>query len=163
MSNGKDITTVGYNNSWLDKITLSKMSQYIPPYRSSAKNIKVELDLSSYATTTDLKNVTHVDVSRFALKTIIANLKTEVDKIDIAKLTPVPDDLAKLSNAVKNDVVKKTEYNKLVTKVDNIDTTEFILKTKYDPDKSNFEKKISDAEKKIPNTNDLAKKNRFKC
>ena len=105
------------------------MSQYFPPYRSSGRNIKVELDLSSYATKTNLKNMAHVDVSSFASKTNLANLKTEVDKLDIAKLTPVPDDLAKLSNVVKNDVVKKTEYNKLVTTVDNTDTTEFVLKT----------------------------------
>ena len=108
------------------------MSQYFPPYRSSGGNIKVELDLSSYATKNDLENVTHVDVSSFASKTNLANLKTEVDKLDIAKLTPVPDDLAKLS-----DVVKKIKYNKLVTKVNNIDTTGFVLKTKYDTDKSN--------------------------
>ena len=82
-----------------------------------------------------MKNISHVDVSSFASKTNLPNLKTEVDKIDIAKLTPVPDDLAKLSNVVKNDVVKKTEYNKLVTKVDNIDTTGFVLKTTYDTDK----------------------------
>ena len=86
------------------------------------------LQLSSYATKTDLKNVTHVDVSSFASKTNLASLKTEVDKLNIAKLTPVSNDLAKLSNVVKNDVVKKTEYNKLITKVDNIDTTEFVLK-----------------------------------
>ena len=84
-------------------------------------------------------------------------MKPEVDKKDIAKLTPVPGDLAKLSN-----VVKKTEYNKFVTKVNNINTTGFLLKTKYDTDKSDLEKKISDAEKKIPNTGDLAKKNTFK-
>ena len=100
----------------------------------------------------------NVDVSSFALKTNLANLKTEVDKIDIAKLTPVPDDLAKLSNVVKNDVVKKTEYNILVTKVGNLDTTGFVLKTTYDTDKSDLEKKISDAEKKIPNSSNLAKK-----
>ena len=87
------------------------MSQYIPPYKSPERNIKEELDLSSYATKTDLKNVAHVDVSSFALKTNLANLKTEVYKIDIAKLTPIPDDLAKLSNRVKNNVVKRTEYN----------------------------------------------------
>ena len=104
------------------------MIQYFPPHRSSGRNIKVGLDLSSYATKTDLKIVTHVDVSSFALKTNLANLKTKVDKIDIAKLTSVPDDLAKLSNAVKNDVAKKTEYDKLVAKVDNIDTTGFIFK-----------------------------------
>ena len=71
------------------------MSQYFPPYRNSRGNIKVELDLSSYVTKTDLKNVTHVDVSRFASKANLASLKTEVDKLDIDKLTPVPDDLAK--------------------------------------------------------------------
>ena len=111
------------------------MSQYLPPNRSSGRNINVELDLSNYATKTDLKNITHVHVSSFASKANLASLKTEVDKLDIAKLTPVPDDLAKLSNVVKNDVVKKTEYNKLITKVDNIDTTEFALKTTYDTDK----------------------------
>ena len=72
---------------------------------------------------TDLKNVSHVDVSSFALKSNLAGLKTEVDKLDIDKLTHVPNDLAKLSNLVKNDVVKKNEYDKLVKKVDNIDTT----------------------------------------
>ena len=71
----------------------------------------MELDRSSYATKTDLKNVTHVDVSSFASKTNLASLKTEEDKLDIAKLTPVPpNDLAKLSNVVKDYVVKKTEY-----------------------------------------------------
>ena len=77
------------------------MSQYFPPYRSSGRNIKVELDLSSYTTKTDLKNVTHVDVSSFASKTNLAVLKTEVDKLEIVKLIPVPDDLAKLSNVVR--------------------------------------------------------------
>ena len=66
--------------------------------------------------------MSHVDVCSFALKSNLADLKTEVDKLDIDKLTPVPNDLAKLSKVVKNDVVKKTKYNKLVTKVDNIDT-----------------------------------------
>ena len=78
-----------------------------------------------YSTKTDLKNVTRVDGSSIALKTNLANLKTEADKLGIAKLTPVPDDLAKVSNIVKNDVVKKTIYDKLVAKVDNIDTKEF--------------------------------------
>ena len=82
------------------------MSQYFLPYRSYGRNIKVELCLSSYATKTDLQNVTHVDVSSFASKTNLASLKTELEKLDIAKLTPVPNDLAKLSNVVKNDVVK---------------------------------------------------------
>ena len=83
------------------------MSQYFSPYRSSGRNIKVELDLSSYATKVDLKSVTHVDVSSFTSKANLANLKTKVDKMDIDKLTPVPNDLAKLSNVVKNDVVKR--------------------------------------------------------
>ena len=80
------------------------MSQYFTLHRSSESNIKMKLDLSNYAKETDLKNVTHVDVSIFASKTNLASLKTEVDKLYIAKLTPVPDDLAKLSNVVKNDV-----------------------------------------------------------
>ena len=71
----------------------------------------------------------HVDVSSFELKTNLANLKIEIDQIEFVKLTRVPDDLAKLRNVVKNDVVKKIKYNKLVTKVANIDTTEFVLKT----------------------------------
>ena len=97
------------------------------------------------------------------LKSNLVSLKTEVDELDIDNLTPVPNDLAKLSNVVKNDVVKKTEYDKLATKVDNIDTTGFVLKTTYDTDKSDLEKKISDADKKIPDTSDLTKKNRLKC
>ena len=86
--------------------------------------------------------MTHVDVSSFASKTNLASLKTEVDKIDVHKLKNVPVDLAKLSNEVKNDALKKTEYNKLVTKKDDIDTIGFVLKTTYDTDKSDLEKKL---------------------
>ena len=114
--------------------------------------------MSSYATKGDLKNVTHVDVSSFASKSNSASLKTEVDKLGIDKLTPVPNDLAKLSNVVKNDVVKKIEYKKLVGKEDSIATTKFVLKTTYDTDKSDLEKKISDVDKKIPDTSCLVKK-----
>ena len=92
------------------------MSQYFPPYRVHGGDIKVELDLSNYATKTDLKNVTHVDVSTFSSKINLASLKTEVDKIDAGKLKSFPVDLAKLSNVVKNDVVKKTEYNSFFKK-----------------------------------------------
>ena len=134
------------------------MSQYFPPYRRSGGKIKVELDLSSYATKTDLKNITNLDVSSFASKTNLASSKTEVDITDVYKLKTVPVDLAKLSNVVKNDVVKKTEYNKLVTKLDNSDTTGVILKTKYDTDKSHLAKKISDVDKKIPKVSGLVKK-----
>ena len=87
-------------------------------------------------------------VSSFALKPNLASLKTEVDKIDAGKLKTVPVDLAKLSNVVKNNVVKKTEYIKLVTKVDNIDTTNFVRKTKYEKDGTGFEDKINKIDKK---------------
>ena len=116
------------------------MSQYFPPYKSFGESIKVELDLSSYATKTDLKNVTHVDASSFTSKTNLASLKTKVDTLDNDELVPVANDLVKLSNVVKNDVVKKTENEMLVTNVDNIDTTEFLLKTKYDADDLKIDK-----------------------
>ena len=83
------------------------MSQYFPPYNNSSKNIKVEFDLSNCTTKDDVKNITHVDVSSFASKTNLTALKTEVDKSDIDKLKTVPNDLAKLSNVVKNEVVKR--------------------------------------------------------
>ena len=125
------------------------MSKYFPKsYEPFGGDINVKVDLSNYATKTDLKNVSHVDVSSFALKSNLASLKTEVDKLDINELTPVPNDLAKLSNVVKNDVVKKIEYNKLVTKVDNIDTTNFVKKTKYEKDGSDFGDKINKVDKK---------------
>ena len=95
--------------------------------------------------------MTLVHVSSFAQKSNLASLKTGADKLDIDKFSPVPVDLSKLSDVVKNDVVKKTEYDKLVTKVNNIDTTGFVLKNAYDTDKS-------DLEKKIPDTSDLVKK-----
>ena len=121
------------------------MSQYFPkPFRSFGGNINVKVDLSNYATKTDLKNVTHVDASSFALKTNLASLKTEVDKLDIDKLVPVPVDLSKLSDVVKNDVVKKAVYDKLAAKVNNIDTSDFVLKTKYQTDKTELAKKILD-------------------
>ena len=88
------------------------MSQYFPPYDDSSENIKVELDLSNYATKKDINDITHVDVSGFASKTNLAALKTEVDKIDADKLKPVSVDLAKLSKVVNNDVFKKTDYNR---------------------------------------------------
>ena len=130
------------------------MSQYFPPYRISRGNIKVELDVSSYTTKTDLKNVTHADFSSFALKSNLASLKTEIDKINVNKLKTVLVDLAKLSNVVNNDVLKKTVYDKLVAKVSIIDTAGFVLKTKYDTDKSDLENKYIDAE----NTSALVKK-----
>ena len=83
--------------------------------------------MSNYATKTDIKNISHVDTSSFALKSNLASLKTEVDKLDINKLVPVPVDLSKL-NDVKNDAAKKTIYDKLVAKVISIDTWRFVKK-----------------------------------
>ena len=81
------------------------MSQYFPkPYETFGGDINVKVDLSNYATKANIKNISHVDTSSFALKTNLANLKTEVDKLDIDKLVPVPVDLSKLSDVVKNDV-----------------------------------------------------------
>ena len=117
------------------------MSQYFPkPYEPFGGDINVRVDLSNYATKTDIKNISHVDTSSFALKSNLASLKTEADKLDIDKLVPVPADLIKLSDVVKNDVVKKTVYNKLVAKVNSIDTSRFVLKTSYDTNKKELEK-----------------------
>ena len=92
------------------------MSQYFPkPYEPFGGDINVKVDLSNYATKADIKNISHVDRSRFALKTKLASLKTELDKLNIDKLVLVPTDLSKLSNVVKNDVIKKTDYNAKIT------------------------------------------------
>ena len=120
------------------------MSEYFPKPSNHKENIKVEIDLSNYATKKDINDITHVGTSNFALKSNLANLKTEVDKLDIHKLVPIPNDLSKLSNVVKNEVVKKTEYNKLVTKVNNIDTSHFVLKTNYNTKNTELEDKIPD-------------------
>ena len=110
----------------------------------------VKVDLSSYVTKTDIKNIPDVDTSSFVLKTILASLKPEVDKLDIDKLGTVPVDLSNLSNVVKH-VVKKTVYDKLIAKVNSIDSSTFVLKSKYDTDKSGLEEKI-------PYTSSLVKK-----
>ena len=155
------------------------MSTYYPPYKSSSNNIKVELDLANYATKDHVKNITHVDVSSFASKTNLAALMTEVDKIDVDKLKTTPTDLVKLTNAVENDLVKKTDYNTKVTgietqiagltknTVDNladitklkaIDTNNFVLKTKLASDVTTLENKIDTVDKKIPDISGLATK-----
>ena len=136
------------------------MSQYFcKPYKSFGRDINVKVDLSNYATKTDLKNETGVDTSALVVKSYLASLKAEIDKIGVGKLNTVPVDLSKLSNVVSDDVVKKTAYDKLVAKVNNVDITRFVSKTKYDRDKSDLEKKISDADQKIPDTIGLVKKN----
>ena len=124
------------------------MSQYFPPYNNSSKNIKVELDLSNYATKDDVKNIAHVDVSSYATKTNLAALKTEGDKIDVDKLKTVPDDLANLSNVVKNEVVKKTDFS-----ADN-----YVTRTKFSTDTNALDNKIDKVEKKIPDVSSLETK-----
>ena len=155
------------------------MSQYFPPYNNPSEIIKVELDLSNYATKKDINDITHVDVSGFTSKTILAALKTEVDKIDADKLKTVPVDLAKLSNVVKNEVVKKADYNTKVTNIESqiagvtkktvdnladitklkaVDTNNFVLKTKLASDVTTLENKIDTVDKKIPDISGLATK-----
>ena len=147
------------------------MSTYYPPNKSSSNNVKVELDLTNYATKNGLKNITHVDVSSFPSKTNLAALKSEVDKIDVDKLKTTPTDLAKFINTVENDLVTKTDYNTKVTSietqiagltkntVDNladitklkaIDTNSFVLKTKLASDVTTLEKKVNTVEKNNP-------------
>ena len=149
------------------------MSKYFPKsYEPFGGDINVKVDLSNYATKADIKNISHVDTSSFSLKSNLATLKTQVDKLDIDKFVSVPVDLSKLSDAVKIDVVKKPVYDKLVEKVNNIDTSGFVLKTKYDTDKSELENKtpdtsglvkqtdynakITEIENKIPSISELA-------
>ena len=157
------------------------MSSY-PPYKRSSNNVKVELDLTNYATKTDLKNITHVDVSSYVSKTNLAALKTELDKIDVDKLKTTPTDLAKLSNVVKNDVVKKTDYNSKVTSIEGqiagitkntidnladitklkaVDTSNFVLKTKLASDVTTLKNKIDGVEKKT-DISGLATKTSFR-
>ena len=114
----------------------------------------LKLIFQKYATKTDIRNISHIDTSSYALKANLASLKTEVDKLDIDKLASLPVDLSKLSDIVKNDVVKKTVYDKLVAKVNSIDTSAFVLKTKYDADKLELENKI-------PDTSGLVKKTEY--
>ena len=124
------------------------MSQYFPPYNNSSKNIKIELDLSNYATKDDVKNITHVDVSSYASKTNLAALKTEVDKIDTDELKAVSDDLAKLNNVVKNEVIKKTDFS----------ADDYVKKTKFSGDINSLDDKIDKVEKKIPDVSSLETK-----
>ena len=138
------------------------MIKYFPTrYKRFNRGTNTKVDLSNYVTKTELKNISHIDVSSFALKSNLAGLNIEVDKIDADILKTVPVYQAKLSNVVKNNVVKKTEYNKLVAKVDNIGTTNFVKKNKYEKDGLDFEDKINKIDKKIPDVTSLVKKNRF--
>ena len=123
-------------------------SKYFPPYESASNNIKVQLDLTNYTTKDDVKNITHVDVSSYATKTNLAALKTEVDKIDTDKLKTVPDDLAKLTNVVKNETVKKADFS----------ADDYVKKTKFSADTNALHDKIDKVDKKIPDVSNLATK-----
>ena len=120
------------------------MIQNFPNSHEPFGGDNVKVDLSNYATKIGMKNISHIDTSSFALKSNLASLKTEVDKLDIDKLVPLQVDLSKLSDEVKSDVVKKTVYDKLVVKVHNIDTSRFVLKNEYDTDKTELKNKIPD-------------------
>ena len=128
--------------------------------------------MSNYPTKADIKNILHIDTSSFALKSNLATLKTEVDKLDIDKLAPVPVDLSKLSNVVKNEVVKKTEYN---AKTKNIEdkipditklATKTILNAKINEIKTEIPSisylattsALTAVENEIPNVSNLIKK-----
>ena len=164
---------------------------YVPNYLSelsSIKHVTVDIKLEGVATKNDLESITHVNTSNFALKSNLTALKTEVDKLDIPKLGILPTDVAKLTNKVANDLVEKTNFNSLKTKVnenetDNDDleikvtnnhlTTESSinnLKTKVDGIdltkyvlKSNYDTKIGNLELKIPDISGLLQTNSFNC
>ena len=127
-----------------------KMSQYFPkPCEPFGGDINVKVDLSNYSTKADIKNISHVDTSSFALKTNLANLKTEVDKLDIDKLVLVPVDLSKLSDAIENDVIEKTDYNAKITEIENKIPAFTNLATKT---------ALNTVENESPNTSGLVKK-----
>ena len=137
MLNGK--ATIVVFNSWIDKKYIIEMSEYFLKPKSFRANMKLQLDLSNYATNIDFKNAAGVDASDFAKKTDLTSLKSDMDKLDIDKLENLPSnlnslkcivgklhvdklvpfsvDLYELSDIGKNDVVKKTEYNELVEKL----------------------------------------------
>ena len=166
----------GYDNSlnsWIDKKDIVKMSKYFPEPKSAGGRMEVELDLSHYATKADLKNATGVDTSKFAKMVDLASLKSDVDKLDIAKFKNVPTnlsnlkskidkldvdklvpfrvDLSKLSNVVKNHVVKKDVHNAKVKNIEDRipDTTNLATNTTLNA-------KINELKKEIPSITNLA-------
>ena len=162
------------------KKTYYKMGDYLTDYNPGNSNVMVELDLKTYATKEELKSITHVDTSSFALKTNLTSLKTEIDKLDIPKLITTPNDLAKLTKQVQEDFLKNTDFNSLKTQVhknetdnDNLESiinkndtaTKTIINnlkgkvdgidlTKYVL-KSNYDTKIGNLELKIPDIKEL--------
>ena len=145
------------------------MSQYFPqPNEPFCGDINVKVDLSNYATKPDDKNILHVDTSSVTLKTNLANLKTKVEKLDLNKLVPVPVDLNKLSDVVKNDVIKKTNYNAKITEMEGKipDISNLATKTALPagenkiPDVSKFATKhaLTNLSNTVPDINTLIKK-----
>ena len=181
--NGEDIIGSFYDRE-LQKTVLvfryyKMSSQYFPSYSKHDLSVSVKLDLTNYTTKDDVKNITHVDVSSFVNKTNLSALKTEVDKLDTDKLKTTPADLAKLTNAIDNELVKKTVYNAKVTSIDNaiagvkqsatnnlveitklkaVDTSNFVNKTKFSTDINSLDDKIDKVDKKIPDISGLALK-----
>ena len=125
---------------------------YVPKYLSesaSIKHVTVDLQLERVATKKDLEGITHVDTSSFYLKTNLSALKTKVNKLDIPKLGTLPTDVAKLSNKVANDLVEKTDFNSLKTKVDNNETDNDNLETKVDNNHLTAETSIDNLKTKV--------------
>ena len=132
------------------------MSDYLTDYNPRSSNVKVELDLKNYATKEELKNITHVHTSSFALKTNLASLKTKVDKLDIPKLKTVPIDLADLTKEVQEDFTKKTDFDSLKAKVDKNETDNGNLETKVNNNDTTTKTSINNLKTKVDNI-DLTK------
>ena len=125
---------------------------YVPNYLSESsliKHITVDLQLEGVATKKDLEGIAHADTSSFALKTNLSALKFEVDKLDIPKLGTLPTDIAKLTNKVANDLVEKTDFNSLKTKVYNNETENDNLETKVDNNHLTAETGINNLNTKV--------------
>ena len=129
---------------------------YVPEYlseSSSIKHVTVDPKLEGVATKKDLESITHVDTSGFALKTNLSSLNAEVDKLDIPKLGTLPTDVAKLTNKVANDLVKKTDFNSLKTKVNENETDNDNLESKVTSNLLMTETSISNLKTKVDDIN----------
>ena len=147
------------------KFSCIKMSEYFPKsYEAFGGDIIVTVDLSNYAR--KARNATGIDAYKLAAKFDLASSKGEIDKLDIDKLVPVPFDLSKISNVVKNDVIKKTVYDILVAKVNSTDTSRFALKSMMQINQIykrkflilvvDYNAKTTETENKIPSISGLA-------
>ena len=127
------------------------MSDYLTDYKSRSSNVKLELDVKNYITKEDLKSITHVGTSSYALKTNLASLKTEVDKLDIPKLKTIPTDLSKLTKEVQEDFIKKTDFNSLKSKVDKKETDNDNLETKVNNNDLAIKTSVNNLKTKVDN------------